>query len=306
MRIAVVGAGGVGGFYGAQLIKAGEEVVFLARGVHLEALGTRGLTLQRVSETLTVPVSATGDSAKIGPAHLVLFCVKSYDTARAAVSLPPLMGPHTAVLTLQNGVDNAEVIASVVGAGRVLAGAVQRLAAQLIAPGVVLHSGGEGKIIFGEPTGGLSERASRLGDLFQRTGISFEVSSEMPRVLWEKFLFITGVGGVTALARSGIGPLLASPEGRELLAASCAEIVAVARAEGVHLGAAGVDRVLALAGTFSPDWRSSMARDLEAGHRLEVEALSGAVVRRARQHGLPAPIHQAIYTSLALHQPGGI
>lgn len=306
MRVAVIGAGGVGAFYGAQLIKAGEEAVFLARGAHLEALGTRGLTLQRVSETLTVPVRATDDSAKIGPADLVLFCVKSYDTARAAASLPPLMGPHTAVLTLQNGVDNAEVIASVVGAGRVLVGAVQRLAAQLIAPGVVLHSGGEGKIIFGEPTGGLSERVSRLGDLFQRTGISFEVSSEMPRVLWEKFLFITGVGGVTALARSGIGPLLASPEGRELLAASCAEIVAVARAEGVNLGAGAVDRVLALAGTFSPDWVSSMARDLEAGRHLEVEALSGAVVRRARKHGLAAPIHQAIHASLILHQPGGI
>lgn len=306
MRVAVIGAGGVGAFYGAQLIKAGEEAVFLARGAHLEALGTRGLTLQRVSETLTVAVRATDDSAKIGPADLVLFCVKSYDTARAAASLPPLMGPHTAVLTLQNGVDNAEVIASVVGAGRVLVGAVQRLAAQLIAPGVVLHSGGEGKIIFGEPTGGLSERVSRLGDLFQRTGISFEVSSEMPRVLWEKFLFITGVGGVTALARSGIGPLLASPEGRELLAASCAEIVAVARAEGVNLGAGAVDRVLALAGTFSPDWVSSMARDLEAGRHLEVEALSGAVVRRARKHGLAAPIHQAIYASLILHQPGGI
>lgn len=306
MRVAVIGAGGVGAFYGAQLIKAGEEAVFLARGAHLEALGTRGLTLQRVSETLTVPVRATDDSAKIGPADLVLFCVKSYDTARAAASLPPLMGPHTAVLTLQNGVDNAEVIASVVGAGRVLVGAVQRLAAQLIAPGVVLHSGGEGKIIFGEPTGGLSERVSRLGDFFQRTGISFEVSSEMPRVLWEKFLFITGVGGVTALARSGIGPLLASPEGRELLAASCAEIVAVARAEGVNLGAGAVDRVLALAGTFSPDWVSSMARDLEAGRHLEVEALSGAVVRRARKHGLAAPIHQAIHASLILHQPGGI
>lgn len=306
MRVAVIGAGGVGAFYGAQLIKAGEEAVFLARGAHLEALGTRGLTLQRVSETLTVPVRATDDSAKIGPADLVLFCVKSYDTARAAASLPPLMGSHTAVLTLQNGVDNAEVIASVVGAGRVLVGAVQRLAAQLIAPGVVLHSGGEGKIIFGEPTGGLSERVSRLGDLFQRTGISFEVSSEMPRVLWEKFLFITGVGGVTALARSGIGPLLASPEGRELLAASCAEIVAVARAEGVNLGAGAVDRVLALAGTFSPDWVSSMARDLEAGRHLEVEALSGAVVRRARKHGLAAPIHQAIHASLILHQPGGI
>ena len=301
-----MGAGGVGAFYGARLVGAGEEVVFLARGAHLDALQTRGLTLQTAAGESRLPVTAVADPTVAGPVDLVLFCVKSHDAATAARSLPSLVGPLTVVLALQNGLDHAEVIDNAIGPGRCLVGAIQVLAAQIIAPGVILHSGGEGKIVFGEPTGGPSERVSRLGDLFQRAGIPSEVSSEMPKVLWEKFLFITGVGGVTALARSGIGFLLARPEGRALLAASCKEIVAVAAAEGVNLGANAVDWVLALAGTFPPEWRSSMARDLEAGRRLEVEALSGAVVRRAGKHGLAAPIHEIICTSLTPHQPGGI
>jgi 2-dehydropantoate 2-reductase len=304
MRIAVVGAGGVGAFYGARLVRAGDDVVFLARGAHLEALRARGLTLKSAGGESTLPVTAVADPTAVGPVDLIFFCVKSYDTSVAARSLPPLMGPGTVVLILQNGVDHVEMIADVVGSERVMAGAIQALAVQLIAPGVVLHSGGEGKIVFGEPGGGVTPRAEEVARLFRRSGISHEISSAMPRVLWEKFLFIAGVGGVTALARSGIGHLLANPEGRALLAESCSEIVAVAGAEGVDLESDAVNRVLAFAGTFSPDWRSSMARDLEAGRRLEVEALSGTVVKLARKHSLPAPIHQAIYACLTLHQPG--
>ncbi len=305
MRIAVIGAGGVGAFYGVRLLRAGEDVVFLARGSHLDALRTRGLTLKTAAGESTLSVTAVADPTAADQVDLVFFCVKSYDTSVAARSLPPLMGPGTVVLTLQNGVDHVEMIADVVGTGRVMAGAVQKLAVQLAAPGVIVHSGGEGKIVFGEPAGGVTPRVELVAELFRRSGIPHEVSSEMPRVLWEKLLFIAGVGGVTALARSGIGPLMANPEGRALLAASCAEIVTIAKAEGVDLGSDAVDRMLAFAGTFPPDWRSSMARDLEAGRRLEVEALSSAVVRRARKHGLPAPVNQAVYASLAIHQPGG-
>lgn len=280
-------------------------MVFVARGSHLDALRTRGLTLKSATGESTAPVTAVADPTAVGQVDLVFFCVKSYDTSAAARSLPPLMGPGTVVLTLQNGVDHVEMIADVVGTGSVMAGAVQKLAVQLAAPGVIVHSGGEGKIVFGEPEGGVTPRVELVAELFWRSGVPHEISSEMPRVLWEKLLFIAGVGGVTALSRSGIGPLMANPEGRALLAASCAEIVTIAKAEGVDLGSDAVDRVLAFAGTFSPDWRSSMARDLEAGRRLEVEALSGTVVRRARKHGLPAPVNQAVYASLAIHQPGG-
>lgn len=303
MRVAVFGTGGVGAFYGVRLEKSGEEVVFLARGAHLEALRERGLSLRTADGESHLVVAAVSDPSSVGPVDLVLFCVKSYDVASAACSLGPLMGPQTVVLALQNGLDHAELISGAVGPGRVMIGSVQALAVEAAAPGIIEHSGGEGEIVFGEPEGGPSERVRALSGALSRAGIPHEVSGEMQRVLWEKLLFIAGVGGVTALARAPIGALLEHPEGRALLATSCEEIVAVARAEGVHLDADAVDRVLHFAGTFSADWRSSMARDLEAGRRLEIEALSGTVVRRAARHNLPVPVHRTIYACLSLQQP---
>jgi 2-dehydropantoate 2-reductase len=302
MRIAVLGSGGIGGYYGALLAKAGQDLVFIARGAHLEAMQRRGLTVRTPEGESTIPVTAVADTRSVGPVDLVLFCVKSYDTDPAARALAPLMARDTVVLTFQNGVDNAEAIASVVGSGTVLVGAVY-VALQLAGPGVVLRTGGEGKIVFGELSGALTERAQRIASAFQQSGIPHEVSTDINRVLWEKFLFIAGVGGVTALARSGIGPLLATLEGRALLTTSCEEIAAVALAERVPLPAGAVDRVVEQAATLPPQWRSSMARDLEDGRRLEVEALSGAVVRLGRAHGIPTPVHQTIAACLSLHQP---
>jgi 2-dehydropantoate 2-reductase len=291
MRVAILGTGAIGGYDGARLANAGEEVVFVARGAHLQTLKSHGLR-----------VTAVGQTDAVGPVDLVLFCVKSYDTDTAAASLGPLMTPQTLVLTLQNGLDNVETIASVVGWEAVLVGSVH-VALQLVAPGVIEYSGGEGTIVFGELAGGLTERTRRIAEVLQRAGILHEVSTDMPRVFWEKFLFITGVGGLTALARSGIGPLLASAEGQRLLTASCAEVEAVARAEGIQLGADAVQRIVKQAGSLAPQWQSSMARDLEVGRRLEVEALSGAVVRRGRTYDIPTPVPQAIWACLSVHQP---
>jgi 2-dehydropantoate 2-reductase len=302
MRVAIFGSGAIGGYYGALLAKAGEDVVFVARGAHLQALNSHGLRVKTADTESTVRVTAVGNSDAVGPVDLVLFCVKSYDTDTAAASLGPLMTPQTLVLTLQNGLDNVETIAAVVGWEAVLVGSVY-VALQLVAPGVIVHSGGEGKIVFGELAGGPTDRTRRIAEVFQRAGILHEVSTDMPRLLWEKFLFITGVGGVTAMARSGIGPLLASAEGQYLLTASCAEVDAVARAEGIQLGADAVLRILTQAGSLAPQWQSSMARDLGVGRRLEVEALSGAVVRRGRKYDIPTPVHQAIWACLAVHQP---
>jgi 2-dehydropantoate 2-reductase len=302
MQIAVLGSGGIGGYYGALLAKAGHDVVFIARGAHLEALQRHGLTVRTPEGPSTISVRAAGDTSGVGPVDLVLFCVKSYDTGPAALALPPLMGRDTAVLTFQNGVDNVDAIASVVGSGAVLSGAVY-IALQLVGPGVILRTGGEGKIVFGEVGGAGTERVQRIAGAFQQSGIPHQVSSDITRVLWEKFLFITGVGGVTALARSGIGPILAIREGRTVLAASCAEIVAVARATGAPLRADAVDSAIEQAAALPPQWRSSMARDFEDGRRLEVEALSGAVVRRGREHGIPTPVHETIAACLSLHQP---
>jgi 2-dehydropantoate 2-reductase len=302
MRVAVLGSGGIGGYYGTLLARSGHDVAFIARGAHLEAMQRRGLTVRTSEGEFTIPVTASADTASIGTVDLVLFSVKSYDTATAAQALTPLMARDTAVITFQNGLDNIEAITAVAGSEAVLAGAVYATL-QLVGPGVILRTGGEGKVVFGELSGILTERVQRIGGAFRRSGIPHEVTNDIRRVLWDKFLFITGIGGVTALARSGIGPLLASAAGRSLLHAACAEIIAVAQAEGAHLQPAAADAVLAQAATLPALWRSSMARDLEEGRHLEVDALSGAVVRRAIKHGIPTPVHQAIVACLSVHQP---
>ena len=302
MRIAVLGSGGIGGYYGALLARSGHDVVFIARGAHPEAMQRRGLTVRTSEGESTIPVTASADTAGVGTVDLVLFSVKSYDTATAAQALTPLMARDTAVITFQNGLDNVEAIAAAAGPEAVLPGVVY-VALQLIGPGVILRTGGEGKVVFGELSGILTERVQRIADAFRQSGIALEVTPDIRRVLWDKFLFITGIGGVTALARSGIGPLLASAAGRSLLHAACAEIVAVAQAEGAHLQPAAVDAVLAQAATLPAPWRSSMARDLEEGRRLEVDALSGAVVRRGIKHGIPTPVHQTIVACLSVHEP---
>jgi 2-dehydropantoate 2-reductase len=304
MRIAVLGSGGIGGYYGALLAKAGHDVSFIARGAHLEAMQGRGLTVRTPEGESTMRVTAVADTRTLGPVDLVLFCVKSYDTQPAAQALAPLMARDTAVVTFQNGVDNVEAIGSVVGAGAVLVGVVY-IALQLGGPGVVLRMGGEGKVVFGELSGTLTERVQRIAGAFEQSGIPHQVSTDINRVLWEKFLFIAGVGGVTALARSGIGPLLASLEGRTQVRTSSEEIAAVGLAERVPLPADAVDRAVEQAATLPSQWRSSMARDLEDGRRLEVEALSGIVVRRGLKLGVPTPIHRTIAACLSVHQPSG-
>jgi 2-dehydropantoate 2-reductase len=302
MRVAVLGSGGIGGYYGALLARSGHDVAFIARGAHLEAMQRRGLTVRTSEGESTIPVTASADTASVGTVDLVLFTVKSYDTETAAQALTPLMARHTAVITFQNGLDNVNAIAAVAGSEAVLAGAAY-VALQLVGPGVILRTGSEGKTVFGELSGTLTERVQRIADAFRHSGIPHEVTPDIRRVLWDKFLFITGIGGVTALARSGIGPLLASAAGRSLLHAACAEVVAVAQAEGALLQPTAVDAVLAQAATLLAPWRSSMARDLEEGRRLEVDALSGAVVRRGLKQGIPTPVHQTIVACLSVHQP---
>src|SRR5437667_7310261 len=243
MRLAVLGSGGIGGYYGALLAKGGHDVAFIARGAHLEALQQRGLTVRTPEGESTIPVTTVADTRSLAPVDLVLFCVKSYDTEPAAQALAPLMSRDTAVATFQNGLDNVEAIASVVGSGAVLVGAVY-IAVQLAGPGVVLRTGGQGRIVFGEPSGAMTERVQRIAGAFEQSRIPREVSTDIHLVLWEKFLFIAGVGGVTAVARSGIGPLLASPESRLLLTTACQEIAAIALGEGVPLPADAVDRVI--------------------------------------------------------------
>ncbi|HUM16817.1 MAG TPA: 2-dehydropantoate 2-reductase [Candidatus Nitrosotalea sp.] len=304
MRIAVLGAGGIGGYYGGRLAKAGHDVVLLARGAHLEALQRRGLTLRTPEGELTLPIAATADGRGLAPVDLVLFCVKAFDTEAGARTIAPLVGSDTTVLTVQNGLDRAGALAAALGggAGAVLGAAVYA-ALQLAGPGIVARTGAEARITFGERGGAPSRRTERLAAALREAGLPHEVSPDIDRVLWEKFLFITGIGAVTALARAGIGALRESAEGRALLAASCGEIVAVAQAEGAPLRPEAAAAALAQSSTLPGPWRSSLARDLEEGRPLEVEALSGAVVARGRRAGVPTPVHQTIAACLSLGRP---
>lgn len=298
MRVAVMGSGGTGGFFGSLLARAGNAVTFIARGAHLEAIHAHGLRVKsRLAGDFTLPVRATNDLHAIGPVELVLLCVKTYDTDSAVQQMRPLVGPDTLVLSVQNGIDNAERIARVVGSEPVI-GAVAHIFSAIEAPGVIAQTAGPGRIIFGELAGGSSARTERLLRTFQQAGIVAELSREIRVTLWEKFLFICGNGGVTALTRLPLGVIRACPETNALLRGTMEEVEGVARACGIPLPAGCVEQVVAFNASVEPEARSSLYHDLAAGRRLELEALHGTVVRLGRAHGVPTPLNFAIYAAL--------
>jgi 2-dehydropantoate 2-reductase len=298
MRIAVVGVGGTGGYFGGLLARAGEDITFIARGANLEALRSRGLTLEsRLAGSFTVAVQATDEPSEIGPVDLVLFCVKAYDTDAAARSIRPLIHPSTMLLSLQNGVDNEERIARAAGHSSGV-GAAAYVVSAIKAPGVVAQTAGPGKIVLGELGGGKSERTDRLRNALHRAGITTEVHPDIRFVLWQKFLFICAFSGVTAVTRLPIGTVLADPVTRELFRGTSEEVEAVARAGGIDLPADCVEQALATAAGVEPWGRGSLYGDLAGGRRLELEGLNGEVVRRGREHGVQTPLNFAIYAAL--------
>ena len=298
MRIAVIGAGGTGGYFGGLLARAGEDVTFIARGAQLEALRTRGLTLESsLAGTFTVAVQATDDPREVGPVDLVLFCVKTYDTDAAAGSIRPLFRPDTILISLQNGIDNDERIARVAGHTSGV-GAVAYVVSAIKAPGVVVQTAGPGKIILGELSGGTSQRTEQLHDVLQRAGITTEVHPDIRVILWQKFLFICAFSGVTAVSRLPIGTILADSVTHELFRGTSKEVDAVARAGGIDLPKDCVEQALATAAAVEPWGRGSLYHDLAGGRRLELESLNGEVVRRGREHGIETPLNFAIYATL--------
>jgi 2-dehydropantoate 2-reductase len=230
----------------------------------------------------------------------VLFCVKGYDTETAAEQIRPLIGTETAVLCLQNGVDNEEKLARILGKAHVLGGVVHILST-ISAPGIISQVAGPRTLKCGEMDGGISPRATHIADVFSRAGVRAEASADILVDLWEKFLFICAQGGVTALARLGIGEILGCPETAQFYRAVMEEIAAVGRAKGVALPADAVERAIAFAGTLQPAMRSSLAHDLEHGNRLEIDALMGAVTRYGGEVGVPTPLNAAIYACLLPH-----
>jgi 2-dehydropantoate 2-reductase len=302
MRIAVYGAGGVGGYFGGRLAQAGAEVHFIARGAHLQALREHGLTVRSVKGDFQVQASASDDPGKVGRCDFVLFCVKTFDTDTAAARLEPLVGAGTAVVSLQNGVENEEKLASAVGEDHVMGGAAF-IFAEIAEPGVIVHRGGPASITFGELDGYTSQRAKRLLACCEQAGFGAELSASIKTVLWAKLAFICAQAGMTAAVRLPIGEIRTVPAAWATFSRLVAEVCAVAEADGHPVPQAAQERALALAQAVEPGSFSSLHDDLVAGRRMELEALHGFVVRRAARHGLAVPTSEAVY---AILQPWAI
>jgi 2-dehydropantoate 2-reductase len=305
MRIAVMGAGGVGGFYGGRLARAGCDVTFIARGAHLAALRERGLTIENEAQgDIHIPkVQATDDPAGIGPVDLVLFSVKLWDSEAAARAVKPIVEPDTAVLSLQNGVLKDDVLRREFGA-RAVMGGVGYVATHIARPGVIHQTGTIQRMVFGEYDGRRSPRAKRLLDAALAAGIQAELSVDVRRAIWEKYVFLVGLSGTTATMRKPIGAIRGNAQARAFLYELMKEVVAVGRAHGVALPEDYAAQRLAFADTLPEDMSSSMHHDLEQGNRLEVEWLSGGVVKLGAEAGVPTPANRAVWDILALHALG--
>lgn len=300
MRIAVIGAGGVGGYFGGLLARSGQEVGFLARGEHLRALRERGLRVRSVHGDFELPTVCVTDRAEeLGQADLVLFTVKTYDTDSAAEAIRPIVRPGTAVLTFQNGVDNTERIDRVLGPGTAMGGTVH-IETTIAEPGLIAQTSPMRRVVLGEMDGRRTERAERILDAFGAAGLDATLADDIRKALWEKFLFITGMSGMTTLTRSNVGEMLAVPEVRELIEGATGETAAVAAAEGIDLGPDPVGRLMSFVQGLKPTMTSSMKRDLDRGRRLEVESINGTVVRLGRAHGIATPVNACIYACLKL------
>jgi len=298
MRIAVMGTGGTGGYFGGLLARAGEEVTFIARGAHLEAIRKNGLAIKSVlAGDFTISAKATDNTDDMGPVDFVLFCVKAYDNASAADQIRPLIGPDTVVLSVQNGIDNEQQIGKVIGSEHIV-GCVSYVSSTIESPGVIAQTGGPGKIVFGEMQGGRSARTETLQSTLENSGITAELHSDIQTALWQKFLGICGVNGITALTRLPLGEILACEETRNLMRGTMQEVEAVARASGAALPEGSADQSMDFFSSMGPSVRGSMYYDLAAGRRLELEVLNGTVVRLGGEHGIPTPINFAIYAAL--------
>jgi len=303
MRIVVMGSGGTGGYFGAKLARAGEDVTFVARGAHLAALRADGLRITSAIEgDWSVRAPAVERLEGAPPADLVLFCVKSFDTEEAAALIRPVVGAQTGVLSIQNGVDNEEKLVRVLGAGHVLGGAA-RVFATIKAPGVIAHTFG-GHLAFGEMDGRETARARGLLAACQRASIPAELVSDVTRALWEKYVFLTTHAGMTALTRCPAGALRAVPEVRELYRRIATELLAIGRAAGVELDDGVPEQGMKLLDAVAPNAFTSLHHDLTHGKRLELEALHGHAVRLAERHRVPAPTVFAIYAALLPYRDG--
>ncbi|HVZ08253.1 2-dehydropantoate 2-reductase [Rhodopila sp.] len=298
MRIAVIGAGGVGGAFGAALAKAGADVTFVARGAHLAAMRTAGLRIEGGrGETIINPAQATDDPAAIGAVDVVMFCVKLWDVESAGAAIRPLVGPNTAVIPFQNGIDAPERLVPILGKQAVMGGVAQ-ISATITEPGVIRQTGTFMRLVFGELDGGLSARGDAFLSLCKQAGFDATHSPRIQTDLWLKFILLATNSGFTAATRSPLGKLRDDPDIAPLMHQAIAEVAAVGKARGVALPDDVVERTIAGTAALPPQMMASMAHDLLRGGRLELPWLSGKVASLGRALGVPTPVHAMLYAVL--------
>ncbi len=298
MRFVVMGAGGIGGFFGAALARAGEDVWFVSRGKHFEAMHREGLQITSTIGSFTIPpAQIVQNPGLIGHADAILFCVKSYDTEPAAKQLSPLLNDHSLIISLQNGVDNAEKIAAIHPHSPSYSGAAY-ISSRITAPGHITETGGFRRIVFGPMGGEASASAKEVHDRLTRAGIKSQLSANIRKDLWQKLTFIASMGSLTALSRLTYGEIIGNPSTRTLMFDAMREVRAVALKLGIGVDPVDETKVLEGLKRFSDDTRSSMYYDLIAQKPMEIEALNGTVVRLGKRAGVPTPIHRVIYSIL--------
>ena len=300
-----MGSGAVGGYYGALLARAGHDVTFVARGAHLKAIREHGLRVRSPLGDFTARGAATDDAASIGRVALAIVAVKTYDNGAAMPLLAPLVAPGGQVLTLQNGVDSADEAAAVVGQGPVLAGAAY-IATAVDEPGVIVQTGTHRRIVFGEafgPSDRVSARVDRLRGTLIEAGVDAETVADGRTAVWTKLAYLAPFAGFTGASRLPIGGVW-GPAAEGPFYSACREVASVASSEGVTVGEEALEAIRSYMAALPPATRSSLLIDLSAGRRIEVEALHGAVVRRAARHGVPVPIIATLYALLRPYADG--
>ncbi len=303
MRIAIFGAGAEGGFFGALLANAGNDVIFIARGQTLNALRTNGLCIKSQSlGEIVLRVNATDRPHEVEPVDLVMFCVKTYDLDAAAKQMLPLVGINTTIIPIQNGVDAAEDIGKIVGMDHLLGG-VSWVNATVEKPGVIAH-GGSTRLIFGELKGGITGRAERIRKTLTEAKIEAELHTNIREALWEKLVINSAVSGIFSLTRLPAGPVLDCPDTKQLLIDTLKENSEVAKACGFALPGNFIDETMKKLEGYARWVRPSMQVDLIAGRRLELESMIGAIVRLGRENGVGTPINSTIYRALKPHLNG--
>jgi len=305
MRIAVMGAGSIGGYFGGMLCRGGNQVNLITRGRHRQAIADHGLRVVTDDEDLTIRCDTTDDPRQVGLVDLILLTVKTYHNQQAVPAMLPMMGPNTTILCLQNGIDSYQAAVSAVGESRVLPGAAY-IEASLPEPGVVKQTGKVVRIVFGELDGSDSPRGRRILQVLEQSGIPAEFTQDIRQTLWSKFLFIATMAGLTTMSRETLAQLMPRPEWRQVIIGCMREIEVVARASGVNLAQDIVESTLAYIEGSLEQMHASMHADIMAGRPLELEALNGAVVRAGEAVNVSAPINNVIYAMVKPYLEGSI